>query len=84
MRWLTGGMTLHLAHHLRPVAPRRELPVLHETTVAKIVEASGLPLVEYPSFSSAVAGLYRRLRDLGSPESEAAAAPAWSRSVTAA
>jgi linoleoyl-CoA desaturase len=67
MRWLTGGMTLHLAHHLRPVAPRRELPILHATKVAQIVAASGEPLVEYPSFSSAVVGHYRRLRDLGTP-----------------
>ncbi|HSP39474.1 MAG TPA: fatty acid desaturase [Frankiaceae bacterium] len=72
MRWLTGGMTLHLAHHLRPVAPRRDLPTLHATKVAQIVKSTGLQQVEYPSFSSAIAGHYRRLRELGTPLPETA------------
>lgn len=66
-RWLTGGMTHHLAHHLRPVAPRRDLPGLHATTVAAAVAASGAPQVEYPTLVSAVRGHWRRLKELGLP-----------------
>lgn len=66
-RWLTGGMTHHLAHHLRATAPRGELPVLHKTTVAEVVAASGSPLVEYPTLLSAVQGHWRVLRALGRP-----------------
>ena len=76
VRWLTGGMTLHLAHHLRPTAPRRDLPALQQGTVADLVASTGLPMVVYPSFSSAVVGHYRRLRDLGTPPAEISAAPA--------
>jgi linoleoyl-CoA desaturase len=67
-RWLTGGMTHHLAHHLRATAPRAELPTLHKTAVADLVAASGVPAVEYPTFFSAVAGHWRVLRVLGQPE----------------
>ncbi|GAA3606241.1 hypothetical protein GCM10022223_22640 [Kineosporia mesophila] len=65
MRWLTGGMTHHLAHHLKPVAPRHQLPQLHTTVVAKVVQASGLPHVEYPTLTSATISHYRRLKELG-------------------
>lgn len=65
MRALTGGMTHHLAHHLRPVAVRSKLPALHRTTVQDVVAATGLPLVEFPSLTSAVVGHWRRLRELG-------------------
>lgn len=74
MRWLTGGMTHHLAHHLRPVAVRSKLPTLHRTTVQDVVAATGLPLVEYPSLPSAVAGHWRRLRSLGRSEAAATVA----------
>jgi linoleoyl-CoA desaturase len=70
VRWLTGGMTHHLAHHLRATAPRAELPTLHKTAVAEVVAESGALLVEYPTFSSAVAGHWRVLRVLGRPERE--------------
>jgi len=66
-RWLTGGMTHHLAHHLRATAPRAELPTLHHTTVVRAVAASGSPLVEYPTLASAVRGHWRALRALGEP-----------------
>ncbi|MDQ1636026.1 MAG: linoleoyl-CoA desaturase [Frankiaceae bacterium] len=69
-RWLTGGMTHHLAHHLRPTALRSELPVLQATTVADVVASSGLPEVVYPSFASAVRHHYLRLWELGHPNSE--------------
>lgn len=67
-RWLTGGMTHHLAHHLRATAPRGELPTLHKTTVAEAVAASGACLVEYPTLLSAVRGHWRELRSLGEPD----------------
>ncbi|WP_183061952.1 fatty acid desaturase family protein [Motilibacter peucedani] len=67
VRWLTGGLTHHLAHHLRPVAPRFELPALHDTTVTAIAERAGLPVVVYPTLRSAVVNHYRRLRELGQP-----------------
>lgn len=66
-RWLTGGLTHHLAHHLRPVAPRGQLPALHATVVAATVTASGSPQVEFPSFTSAVHGHWLRLKELGQP-----------------
>lgn len=65
MRWITGGMTHHLAHHLRPVAPRRDLPALHRTLVAQLSEKTGLPAADYPTLAQAIRGHYRRLRELG-------------------
>lgn len=67
-RWLTGGMTHHLAHHLRATAARADLPRLHKTTVADVVTSSGAPLVEYPTLMSAIRGHWRKLRVLGQPE----------------
>jgi len=75
-RWLTGGMTHHLAHHLRPVAVRSELPVLHATVVQDAGRQTGLPVVEFATFGSAVAGHWRRLRELGRPPVVAAGATA--------
>jgi linoleoyl-CoA desaturase len=65
VRWFTGGMTHHLAHHLKPVAPRHQLPVLNDTVVQDIVDKSGLPLVEYPTLIAATRSHGRRLRELG-------------------
>jgi fatty acid desaturase len=45
MRWLTGGLTHHLAHHLRPIAPRADLPRLHATLVPEAARAAGVPVV---------------------------------------
>ena len=67
VRFWTGGLTHHLAHHLRPVALRSELPVLHDTTVRTVVAASGVPSTEFPTFRAAVAAHHRRLRELGAP-----------------
>jgi linoleoyl-CoA desaturase len=67
VRWFTGGMTHHLAHHLKPVAPRHQLPVLNDTVVRDIVDRSGLPLVEYPTLIAATRSHARRLRELGQP-----------------
>lgn len=68
MRWLTGGMTHHLAHHLRPVAPRADLPTLHKTVVATAVKAAQAPLVEYPTLLSAVRGHQWQLKELDKPD----------------
>ena len=65
VRWFTGGMTHHLAHHLRPVAPRSELPEIERTHVAKEVARAGLPEVVYPTLTTAVIGHARRLKALG-------------------
>jgi linoleoyl-CoA desaturase len=65
VRWFTGGMTHHLAHHLKPVAPRNQLPMLNDTVVQDLVAKSGLPLVEYPTLWAATRSHARRLRDLG-------------------
>jgi fatty acid desaturase len=67
MRWLTGGLTLHLAHHLRPMAVRSELPEVHATVVADFAERTQLPSIEFPTMRAAVAGHYRRLRELAGP-----------------
>jgi linoleoyl-CoA desaturase len=74
-RWWTGGMTHHLAHHLRPSAPRSQLPALHATTVRQLVTQSGLASSEYPTFAAAVRAHHRRLRELGSGAATAGAAP---------
>ncbi len=68
MGWLTGGMTYHLAHHLRPVAVRSELPRLHGTVVRDLAVTTGLPLLEYRTLPQALAGHWRRLRELGRPD----------------
>lgn len=65
VRWMTGGMTHHLAHHLRPVAARHELPALHRTVVLEVSVATGVPQVEYPTLISAVCSHRRRLQELG-------------------
>jgi linoleoyl-CoA desaturase len=67
MRWFTGGLTHHLAHHLRPVATRSELPLLHDTVVRDLVVQSGVEQSVYATFPQAVRGHYRRLRELGQP-----------------
>ena len=67
VRWFTGGMTHHLAHHLKPVAPRHQLPMLNDTVVQDVVAQSGLPLVEYPTLIAATRSHARRLRELGRP-----------------
>jgi linoleoyl-CoA desaturase len=66
-RYLTGGMTHHLAHHLRPAAPRSQLPVLHRTAVRELVERRGLQQSEYATFAAALRDHYARLHELGAP-----------------
>jgi linoleoyl-CoA desaturase len=71
MRWLTGGLTHHLAHHLRPIAPRAELPALHSTVVPEVARNAGVPVVEYPTLGGAIRGHFHALRVLGSPALDA-------------
>lgn len=68
-RWWTGGMTHHLAHHLRPAALRSQLPALHNTTVRRVAADSGLAVSDYPTFTAAVVAHHHRLRELGTPAS---------------
>lgn len=72
VRFWTGGLTHHLAHHLRPVALRSELPLLHATAVRDVAAATGVPQSEYPTFRAAVVAHYRRLQELGRPAGAAA------------
>jgi linoleoyl-CoA desaturase len=67
-RFLSGGLSLHLAHHLRPVAIRSQLPEVHRTVVQQAAVRTGLPVVEFPTFWAAVRGHRRRLRELSLPE----------------
>lgn len=67
-RWLTGGLTHHLAHHLRPVAVRSELPRVHRTTVRELAATTGIAVVEYATLRQAAAAHWRRLRALGQPD----------------
>lgn len=73
-RWVSGGMTLHLAHHLRPTVPRRQLPQVHQTVVAEAASQTGQSPIEFTSFSGAVKGHWRQLRALGRFEPAAATA----------
>ncbi|HEY0560493.1 MAG: fatty acid desaturase [Mycobacterium sp.] len=79
MRWITGGMTHHVAHHLRPVAPRSALQGIQDTVVRDLVQRSGVPSVEFPTLTAAVVGHYRRLKALGQQE---APVPVGSDAVT--
>ena len=72
MRFVTGGLTHHLAHHLRPLAVRSDLPEIQQTVVQDLVRSSGEPESVYASFPAAVRGHYRRLRELGQPETRRA------------
>lgn len=82
MRWLTGGLTHHLAHHLRPIAPRAELPALHKTHVVDVARAAGVPVIEYPNLATAVRGHLRQLKVLGEPGPEPRRTPAADAPVT--
>lgn len=65
MRRLTGGLTHHHVHHLRPHVPRSAFATLHADLVRAIAAEHDLPLVEFPTFGAAVAGHFRMLRQLG-------------------
>lgn len=67
-RWVTGGMTLHLAHHLRPAASRGQLPEIHRIVVANLACGTDEVPVEFATFREAVRGHGRLLKRLGQPE----------------
>lgn len=67
VRWLTGGLTHHLVHHLQPVVPRGQLPARHRALVADLA-ARGVEAVVLATVHDAVSGHYRRLKELGRPE----------------
>ena len=70
LRWLTGGMTHHLAHHLRPVAARSEFPALHRTVIQELALQTSTPVREFATFRAAVRGHHARLRELGRPREQ--------------
>lgn len=67
-RWLTGGMTHHHVHHLRPLALRSDFPALHRALVQDVAATTGVGVAEFPTFTSALTGHARRLRELGRPD----------------
>lgn len=72
VRWVTGAMTHHLVHHLRPVAPRAALPALHIGALPATLGPSGARSVEFATFRDAVRGHRRRLQQLGCDRPEPA------------
>lgn len=61
--WLTGGMTMHAAHHLKPIATRRELRQLHEDLRCdKTLSTLGVKPVEFATLGSALRGHVRVLK----------------------
>jgi linoleoyl-CoA desaturase len=72
VRGLTGGMTHHHVHHLRPLALRSEFPRLHATLVQQLATESGVGAREFQTFPAAVAGHCRRLRELGQQDAATA------------
>ena len=70
MAFLTGGLTHHAAHHLRPVATRRQLRQVHETLASS---ATAARLVEFGSFFAALKGHQTALKRLGSADTSAEA-----------
>lgn len=65
LHWITGGLTHHLAHHLRAGVSRKDLKSVHQIEVVQAAEASGIQQVEYPTLTSAVIGHRNQLRALG-------------------
>lgn len=65
MRRLTGGLTHHHVHHLRPHVPRSTFGTRHLDLVTPMAAEHELPLIEFPTLTAAIAGHFRRLRELG-------------------
>lgn len=65
LRRLTGGLTHHQVHHLRPHAPRSTFSQLHTELIVPMSRQQGVPLLEFPSLRSALAGHFRMMRQLG-------------------
>jgi linoleoyl-CoA desaturase len=65
-RRLTGGLTHHHVHHLRPHAPRSTFEELHTGLIVPMAAERDLPVFEFPTLTAAIAGHFRALRALGS------------------
>ena len=68
--WLTGGLTHHLAHHLRPLATRKELHGLHSQMAGHGEIRPGLKVIEFQTLRAALHGhgtALKRLSLLPSP-----------------
>jgi linoleoyl-CoA desaturase len=65
MRRLTGGLTHHHVHHLRPHTPRSAFAKMHSELIVPMAAEKGLPLIEFPTLGAAIAGHFRELRALG-------------------
>jgi linoleoyl-CoA desaturase len=76
-----GGMTLHAAHHMRPLASRGELRTVHAWLAEEGESAARPPVIEFPTLWSAVKGHRRTLWQLGRREQDSQPV---SRSVMAA
>jgi linoleoyl-CoA desaturase len=63
--WLTGGLTHHLAHHLRPLATREELRGLHTRMAGQGEVRPGLRVVEFRTMRAALHGHGQALKRLG-------------------
>jgi linoleoyl-CoA desaturase len=63
--WLTGGLTHHLAHHLRPLATRKELRDLHSQMAGGDEMSIGPKIVEFQTLRAALHGHGRALKRLG-------------------
>lgn len=64
--WLTGGLSNHLAHHLRPTASRRELRQQYPDIKNQLEDAHHLAIAEFTSLSAAIRGHRQVLKHLGS------------------
>jgi linoleoyl-CoA desaturase len=65
MNWLTGGLTHHLGHHLRPSASRQELHQLYPRIKNDLERQLGLTVMEFPTLRAAIKGHWHILRQLG-------------------
>ena len=68
--WISGGLNIHVAHHLFP-----KISQIHLRPMAKIVKATAeefnVPYKVYPTVWSAVVSHLRTLKRLGNPEPDA-------------
>lgn len=67
--WLTGGMTMHAAHHVRPLVARRDLRALHRELRQSSAIVGAPIIVEFRSLSRAVIGHVLALQQLGTTDS---------------
>jgi len=72
--WITGGLTHHLAHHLRPAASRKDLRQLHIALIDGIRSTSTTPPVEFATLRAALRGHIHALKQLGSCSASAGCA----------